>query len=229
MIRLISLVISSSNSLVLASASPRRAKILSEAGFTLTIQPSHVYENGILQTTADVNKAVMKLALFKASAVIASNGRKYVLGADTIVLFEEDILGKPESPKEASKILNRLSGQTHEVITGVAIVNPEGLMFTSHVRTSVNFKILNSELISSYVSTGAPFDKAGGYGIQDSSFDAVESYDGCYLNVVGLPMCAVANLLEISGFQLKKRVSCQGHLGAKRLYVNYVDYVESSL
>ncbi len=202
---------SSGTKLVLASSSPRRAEILSDTGIVLDIQPASVDEDAILAKGADLVSAVQELALAKAFNVAGSNVGEFVLGADTIVVFENEVFGKPESSYEALAMLNRLSGYRHEVITGVAVVNPTGESHTKFVSTSVVFRNLEDSEISEYVSTGLPLDKAGGYGIQDSSFAPVASYDECYLNVVGLPMCATSDLLEESGFEIGASLVCAGH------------------
>ena len=205
------MVSSSGTKLVLASGSPRRAEILSDAGITLAIQPASVDEDAILAKGPDLVSAVQQLALAKASFVAELNIGEFVLGADTIVVFENEVFGKPESSTEALAMLNRLSGRRHEVITGIAVVNPTGESHTKFVSTSVVFRNLEDNEISEYVSTGLPLDKAGGYGIQDSSFAPVASYDECYLNVVGLPMCATSDLLEESGFEIDASLVCAGH------------------
>jgi len=205
------MVSSSGTKLVLASSSPRRMEILSDAGITLAIEPASVDEDAILAKGPDLVSAVQKLALAKTMFVAELSVGEFVLGADTIVVFENEVFGKPKSSTEALAMLNRLSGRRHEVITGVAVVNPAGESQTKFVSTSVVFRNLDDSEISEYVSTGLPLDKAGGYGIQDSSFAPVASYDECYLNVVGLPMCASSDLLEESGFEIGVSLACAGH------------------
>ncbi|MBT5252749.1 MAG: septum formation protein Maf [Chloroflexi bacterium] len=205
------MVSSSVTKLVLASGSPRRAEILSESGFDLKIIPASVDEDAILTQGSDLVSAVRALALAKASYVAGSNVGEFVLGADTIVVFENEVFGKPESSEQACEMLNRLSGRQHKVVTGVAIVNPVGQSHTKFVSTSVVFRNLEDDEISKYVSSDLSLDKAGGYGIQDSSFAPVASYDECYLNVVGLPMCATSDLLEKSGFEIGESLVCTGH------------------
>ena len=202
------MVSSSVTKLVLASGSPRRAEILSESGFDLKIIPASVDEDAILTQGSDLVSAVRALALAKASYVAGSNVGEFVLGADTIVVFENEVFGKPESSEQACEMLNRLSGRQHKVVT---IVNPVGQSHTKFVSTSVVFRNLEDDEISKYVSSDLSLDKAGGYGIQDSSFAPVASYDECYLNVVGLPMCASSDLLEESGFEIGVSLACAGH------------------
>ena len=198
---------------MLASGSPRRAEILGAAGFELAIVPADVDEDGILAARGGLEDAVEALALVKASAVAAGVPGSFVLGADTIVVIDGEILGKPVTAKEATEMLRRLNDRAHQVITAVAVVNPSGESHTAHVSTSVIFRRLDEEAITEYVSSGSPFDKAGGYGIQDRSFSPVASYDECYLNVVGLPMCATSELLDNSGFPLAGAIYCAGHAG----------------
>jgi MAF protein len=205
------MVSSSGIKLVLASGSPRRAEILFDAGITLAIEPASVDEDAILAKEPDLLSAAQNLALAKAIFVAELNVGEFVIGADTIVVFENEVFGKPESSNEALVMLNRLNGRQHEVITGVAVVNPTGKSQTNFVSTSVVFRNLEDSEISEYVSTGLPLDKAGGYGIQDSSFSPVASYDECYLNVVGLPMCVSSDLLEESGFEIGMSLVCAGH------------------
>jgi MAF protein len=197
--------------LTLASGSPRRAQILSEAGFEFDVAPAEIDEDAFLVDTRDFSNAVQKLALAKAESIAVRRSGAYVLGADTIVVLDGAVLGKPESAEHAHAMLRSLSGKSHDVITGVAIINPVGETHTNYVRTSVIFRSLDGDEISKYVSTGSSFDKAGGYGIQDGSFAPVASYDECYLNVVGLPMCATSELLEQSRFVLSGVVNCAGH------------------
>jgi len=197
--------------LILASGSPRRAQILTKASIEIDVVPAEIDEGEILEGGGELRDAVQQLALAKAEAIAGFRPGEFVLGADTIVVLDGDILGKPESLEQATEMLGRLSGRQHEVVTGVAIVNPAGDTHTKHVSTSVVFRNLDDKAVVDYVSSGSPFDKAGGYGIQDRSFAPVASYDECYLNVVGLPMCATNELLEQSGFLGIGVSECAGH------------------
>ena len=197
--------------LILASGSPRRAEILSEAGFDLEISPADIDEDAILSNSGVLVDAVQALALAKAQSIASVRSGEYVLGADTIVVLDGEVLGKPGSAGEAVEMLQQLNGRQHDVITGVAVVNPAGETHTKHVSTSVIFRTLDEREIAEYVSSGSPCDKAGGYGIQDSSFAPVASYDECYLNVVGLPMCATSELIVRSGFEISGAIECAGH------------------
>ena len=204
---------SSNTKLVLASGSPRRAQILGEAGISLEIVPADIDEDAVFAAAmnGELSAAVEALAFAKAKSIAETRVGEYVLGADTIVVLNDEVLGKPGSTEEAVSMLRRLNDRSHEVITGVAIVNPAGETHTNHVSTAVKFRRLDEDAIAEYVSSGSPFDKAGGYGIQDDSFDPVASYDECYLNVVGLPMCVTSELLEQSGFVLSGALKCASH------------------
>jgi septum formation protein len=206
-------VISRQQKLILASGSPRRSEILSKAGVVLEVVPAAIDEDAFFIGGNDLPDVVQELALAKARAVVANREGEWVLGADTIVVLDGEVLGKPESPDSAVSMLQLLSGRSHEAITGVAVVDPAGESHTSHVSTSVIFRSLGDGEIAEYVATGSPLDKAGGYGIQDRSFLPVSSYDGCYLNVVGLPMCATSELLELAGFSVPGGIACPDHLG----------------
>ena len=197
--------------LILASASPRRAEILGKAGIDFHIVVMDVDEDALLSGTGDLVDALQRLALEKAKAAAEISLGAFVLGADTIVALDGRILGKPESPGHAVEMLHLMSGRAHEVITGVAVVGPDGESQATYVSTSVLLREFDDVEVADYVATGSPLDKAGGYGIQDSSFAPVKSYDDCYLNVVGLPMCVTSELLENTGLLPPGSMVCRGH------------------
>lgn len=207
------MVISRQQKLILASGSPRRSEILSKAGIVLEVVPATIDEDAFFVGGNGLSDVVQELALAKARAVVANREGEWVLGADTIVVLDGEVLGKPESSDSAVSMLQLLSGRPHEAITGVAVVDPDGESHTSHVSTLVIFRSLDGSEIAEYVAAGSSLDKAGGYGIQDRSFSPVSSYDGCYLNVVGLPMCATSELLELAGFSVPGGITCPDHLG----------------
>ncbi len=202
--------------LILASKSPRRAEILGDAGIEVKIISADIDEESFFSAQESSSKrqsisdAVQRLALEKARSVAAFNPDDFVLGADTVVALDGRVFGKPGSPDDAADMLRQLSGRSHDVITGVAVVGPDGEFKTNFVSTSVLFRSLGDDEIADYVASGQPFDKAGGYGIQDSFFAPVSSYDDCYLNVVGLPMCATSELLENTGL-IPGEIACLGH------------------
>lgn len=191
--------------LVLASTSPRRSMLLEEAGFTFTLVKADVSEElseGVLP-----QEGVQELALRKAQAGLSrwldSGGKRedIVLGADTIVVLDNRILGKPETELEAEEMLCSLSGRQHAVYTGVALVNGTGRKESTAVRTDVFFRVLTLEEIRGYVATGEPMDKAGAYGIQGKAAVFVDHYEGSLSNVIGLPMEHVRERLSVWGIQ----------------------------
>jgi septum formation protein len=174
--------------LVLASASPRRKLLLRQIGLTFTIEPSSIHER--LDRRASPAANARRIALEKATEVASRKKKGIVVGADTIVVLGRSILGKPKHRKEAARMLRRLSGRTHVVFTGFALVDAaSGSVLSDVVRTRVRFRRLSDREIADYVRSGSPLDKAGAYGIQDD-FGAVfvESIEGCFYNVVGFPL-----------------------------------------
>jgi septum formation protein len=189
--------ISKENPLVLASHSPRRRRLLQQIGLPFRSLPSHVEEDQILGEPPV--KAVL-LAEKKTRAAYAKSQDGWILGADTIVVIGERILGKPTDDKEAHFMLSLLSGKEHEVITGFCLLNPSGKRAHSEaVNTLVRMKRLDEKEISAYVATGEPFGKAGSYAIQGVGAFLVESISGSYTNVVGLPVCALIKSLLATG------------------------------
>lgn len=179
--------------LILASASPRRRELLLEQGFEFDIICAEIDERKIEEQYTAPEEAVKALALAKAQTVFKENPEAVVLGADTVVVFKGKTLGKPENKEDAYGMLKCLSGNTHEVITGVALVSDKATKVFADM-TQVHFKKLSEEQILSYIAGGSPFDKAGSYGIQDSGF--VLKIEGAYDNVVGLPAERMAPILK---------------------------------
>ena len=185
--------------LILASNSPRRRQLLALAGWEFIVSVSDVdesqYEN---ESPADY---VLRLAETKARAVKADANR-LILAADTTVVDGSDILGKPGDGAEATAMLTRLRGRTHQVYTGVALLRTsDGLLLTDLCVTDVPMRSYSDAEIQAYVATGDPLDKAGAYGIQHSGFRPVASMDGCYASVMGLPLCHVTRLMRRMGVQ----------------------------
>lgn len=178
--------------LILASASPRRSELLRSAGIPFTVEPAHVPEQS-LSGEAPLAYA-QRLARDKATAIFARHADSVVLGADTIVVADEHLLEKPADGADAFRMLRLLSGRAHQVITGVCVVAP-GLEQTEAEITEVRFAPLSDREISEYVATGEPMDKAGAYAIQGIASRWVERIDGCYFNVVGLPVPRVYRML----------------------------------
>ncbi len=181
--------------LILASASPRRRELLTQAGFAFSVQPADVMEDP--RPNEDPIAYVTRLAREKAQAVYAQAGGAgvQVLGADTTVTLDNHLLGKPENAQDAARMLRVLSGRTHRVVTGVALVTAERTQVAAEV-TAVEFLTLSNQEIERYIATGEPMDKAGAYGIQGYAARWIPRIHGCYFNVVGLPISLVATLIE---------------------------------
>lgn len=173
--------------LVLASKSPRRAEILKNAGVDFTVRVQDADET--LPADISPENAVMYLAEIKARAVKREKG-EIVLGADTVVVLNGKILGKPNSREQAFSMLRALSGKTHSVFTGVCAVSDEKTE-KFFEKTDVTFLEISDSEINGYIDTGEPFDKAGAYGIQGFASKFVKSINGDYFNVVGLPICKI--------------------------------------
>ncbi len=171
--------------LVLASKSPRRREILTNAGLEFELRTADVEE--IPQPGETPVDYVRRLCSSKAAAVPAS-GDEVVLGADTIVVADGRILEKPVDAADAARMLRLLSGRTHEVITGICLRHGDGEQIVDHALTLVRVAEMSEDEIAWYVASGEPMDKAGAYGIQGKMSRWVEGIDGCYLNVVGLPL-----------------------------------------
>ena len=182
--------------LILASASPRRRELLAAAGFSdLIVRPARGEE--ILPSGCSPAETVMALALQKAREVARRSPEPdaVILAADTVVVLDGDILGKPRDPAEAAAMLGRLSGRSHEVFTGVALLQGARCL-TRFARTEVFFRELAPEEITAYVATGEPMDKAGAYGIQGRAGLFAERLEGDYCNVVGLPLYLTGQMLK---------------------------------
>jgi septum formation protein len=185
------------NPLLLASRSPRRKRLLEQIALPFRSLSSHVEEDQIL---SEPHVKAVLLAEKKATAVYAKTQDGWILGADTMVVIGERILGKPIDHEEAHFMLSLLSGKEHEVITGFSLLNPSGEMAHSEaVTTRVKMKRLDEKEINAYVATGEPFGKAGSYAIQGIGAFLVKSISGSYTNVVGLPVCALIKSLLAVG------------------------------
>ena len=182
----------SRHQLVLASASPRRATILRDLGLEFEVIPSDIDEESLSEL--DPEMLARQLAELKADAVAGLAENRSVIAADTVVAFNGRSLGKPASTSDAVEMLRALSGQTHQVHTGVAVGWGDEIVSIVDT-TAVTMRKLATAEIEEYVRSGAAMDKAGAYGIQDAEFSPVESYEGSYTNVVGLPVGALADLL----------------------------------
>ena len=180
--------------LVLASASPRRREILERLGFEFEVLPAGVEENDI--SCADHARFAILLAVRKAEETRRARPLATIIAADTIVVCGEARLGKPVDEADASTMLRSLSGRAHEVITGVAVIAPDGRRLAEAERTRVYFRALSEEEVARYVATGEPFGKAGAYAIQGFAAPFIEKIEGCYFNVVGLPVSLLFRMLS---------------------------------
>jgi len=180
---------------ILASRSVRRRMILKNAGIEHLVKPSDVEIVEEIDYAIPIEEAVIKLAQRKAMYVFASRPESIVIGADTIVVVGEHVLGKPLDEADATRMLRLISGKTHTVYTGVFIVSSERTAsFTA--KTEVEFQDLSDEEIEYYVNTGEVFDKAGGYAIQGFASRYIKGIKGDYYNVMGLPVCQLYHILK---------------------------------
>ena len=195
--------------LILASASPRRAAILRAAGYRFEVASSGVNEE--LDPLLGPTEIAVYVAKEKALSVRERAVDTVVIGADTIVVVDGRLLGKPASAEDARNMLGLLRGRRHQVVTGVCVAS-QSAVTTGFQTTEVSFRRYASHEIDDYLATGLPFDRAGAYGIQDEPFSPVDSFEWCYLNVVGLPMCVTGGLLKDFGIgPANGRVECAGH------------------
>ncbi|TVX87252.1 Maf family protein [Paenibacillus agilis] len=190
--------------LVLASTSPRRQELIHTLQLPVEVEPSNEDE------TVDIHWApyetVEQLALRKANSVARARRARgeggLVIGADTIVVLRDTILGKPENEADAFRMLSALQNEVHEVYTGVAIIDAlTGVELVRHRKTAVWMRPLNPEQITRYIASGEPMDKAGSYGIQGLGAALVDRIEGCYFNVVGLPISLLADMLKVYGIE----------------------------
>jgi septum formation protein len=190
--------------LILASQSPRRKILLQQIGLKFKIIPSNSAE--LIQPTQTPQENAQRIALEKATEVAQRLRKGLVIGADTIVVLDRHILGKPRSKEDAKRMLRMLSGREHSVFTGFALIDVKTKKQMSSVEeTRVRFRKLDDEEITSYVNSGSPMDKAGAYGIQDD-YGAVfvEKIQGCFYNVVGFPLTRFYIALKKFLAQLEK-------------------------
>ena len=180
--------------LILASASPRRAELLTSAGIAFEVHPAEIDETPLPGESPE--ELVRRLSNLKAKAVASQYPGQTILAADTVVEHDGEILCKPATAENATEMLQALSGDVHEVMTGFTICFPDGKVETELVITEVEFRELSAEDIQLYVESGEPMDKAGAYGIQAGAAGFVKEIRGSYTNVVGLPLAEVIAGLE---------------------------------
>lgn len=179
--------------IILASNSPRRKELLSLANVNFKVIPSKCDE--ILNEDLDIGKRIEDVAYQKAKEVFDNNPKDIVIGADTVVVINKKILGKPKNEEDAKKMINLLQGKKHFVITGVTIISNDNVE-KFHVTTEVKFASMTSDEIAEYVKNKKIYDKAGAYAIQEEAIKYIESINGSYSNVVGLPISEVMKHLK---------------------------------
>ncbi len=185
--------------IILASSSPRRSEILGMLGIEHVIFRPKLDES---DPPGDPSSMVRYLSRRKAEAAASLSGAELILSADTVVVLGDEVMGKPSSDEEAADMLGRLSGRWHRVFTGVTLSEPgAGRVLTGDEVTGVRFRDLDEREIADYIHTGEPFDKAGAYGIQGRGSVLVERIEGCYYNVVGLPVSRVIALFGELGYR----------------------------
>lgn len=184
--------------LLLASASPRRREILQNLGFEFEVLPSNVDESEVPWN--DPVESAKLLAEIKGVDAQRTRPRKTIIAADTIVLCDGQVMGKPSGAEEAAEMLGKLSGRMHEVVTGILLMTPPNIRIIEAESTKVFFRDLKPEEISRYISTREPFDKAGAYAIQGYASAFIDRIEGCYFNVVGLPVARLFRMFrELEG------------------------------
>lgn len=197
--------------LILASTSPRRILLLQKLGIPFEVFSPNVTENN--DFSQDPKKIAIHNALKKAEAIAQKMPEKYILGADTLVTIEGHILGKPSNHTQAEEFLRLLSGKTHTVITGIALVCTNNQVKLTHAQIStVTLKSLTKSIIQTYITRTNPLDKAGAYGIQDLPELIIEKYSGSFYNIMGLPLEFLKEVIPKFIPPNKKRPLTQTHL-----------------
>lgn len=184
-----------SKKIILASSSPRRKKLLQQLNIPFIIDPSAVEE--LIDENQNPNKIVEQLSIKKAKEVGKRHKNAVIIAADTLVFLENKIFGKPKTEKDAFEMLKKLSGKTHTIITGLTVLDTSSKKITTNsVKTTVYMKNMTDKEINWYIQTKEPFDKAGGYGIQELGVIFIEKIEGDYSNVVGLPLFLLYDILS---------------------------------
>ena len=189
--------------LILASESPRRKELLTQLGLSFSIRPSNADET-LSETVPEI--VVKELAYRKASSVANQVEHALIIGADTLVVCDQEMLGKPQDEADAMKMLLRLQGRAHQVVSGIALVEViNGKIRRSEIeakKTDVWMLPLSERQIRGYIQTGEPLDKAGAYGIQGIGAAFIDKIEGCYFNVVGLSLSLLVQMMDRMGYQL---------------------------
>lgn len=181
---------------ILASKSPRRIQFLTEMGLKFKIEPSNIDELNFIHENLPPEKIAKKIALEKAKSVAKNKKEGIIIGADTIVVLDDEILGKPQDKKDAIRMLKKLSNSTHKVITGLAIININKKTLIDSVTTLVTMRKIDENEIIDYVESKEPLDAAGAYKIQEKGYKFIKKIDGDYENVIGLPVNKFKEMLK---------------------------------
>ncbi len=191
-------MVTTSGRFILASASPRRIELLSLLGLRFEVMPSHVNEAFVKGETP--RDHVLRLSEEKVQTASALDPEAWVMGADTIVIINGDVLGKPRLPDEAKEMLGKLSGQIHTVFTGFTVARKNaGILVRDAVASSVLFREIPEDEMTWYIRSPEPYDKAGGYAVQGMGAFFIKEIHGSYTNVMGLPLCEVVDVLKRIG------------------------------
>jgi septum formation protein len=183
------------SNLILASASPRRIELLKAMGLDFKILPSGVEEEFLEGETPQNH--VLRLSEKKAKAIMKIHPDAWIIGADTIVVIHDEILGKPKTPNQAREMLGKLSGKSHRVFTGFTITRGKyNLLVKDVIESLVSFKVISDNEMDWYVNSEEPYDKAGGYAVQGMGAFLIKEIHGSYTNVIGLPLCEVITALK---------------------------------
>lgn len=188
---------------ILASGSPRRKELLQGTGLTFRVLPSDVSEE--VSASLSPAEVVQQLAARKAMDVASKEKEACIIGADTIVVRDGEIIGKPRDQEDAARILSSLQGREHQVYSGIALSYlryGERHLLTDYRMTKVHMRPLSEQEIGWYIKTGEPMDKAGAYGIQGKGACLIEGIEGCYFNVVGLSLVLLADMMKRCGYSL---------------------------
>ena len=198
--------------LVLASASPRRKELMAGLGLEFQVKAADVAEDPLPgELPQDM---VMRLSLDKASALAATLRHGLVIGADSTVVLDGEVLGKPVDGDEARRMLHRLSGTQHQVMTGISVVDAAtGDRQTGWMASDIKLRGLTDAEIDASIRSGTPFDKAGAYAVQDPELRPAEWWQGCYSNIVGLPLCRLLEMLQALGYTLPDRKTLRAPSG----------------
>ena len=192
--------------LVLASASPRRKELLAGLGLEFQVRPAEIPEDPLPgEFPRDL---VRRLSLAKAAAISTRIGRGFVVGADSLVVLDGEVFGKPTGADQARQMLETLRGTQHLVVTGLTVIDAaSGEQLTDSMSSRITLRDITGAEIAKSIASGVPFDKAGAYAVQDPELRPAQSWEGCYSNIVGLPLCRLTEMLESLGFPLPQRHS----------------------